>query len=263
MNPELNPELSHGDKPASVESAPQNFFSRLIGVWFSPGETFAEIGRAPRVLIPILLLMILTGLSAYMLTERYGYENMVRKQMESVAKSGLVPEARVEEMTRQAMTPSAVTRGKIQGAVSPAIVTLVILLILAGLFKAFSAILGVKNTFKQIFSVTAYSYLAVGLISTLVFAASIYLKDPTEIDLLNPVGSNLGAILGLMGVNLPKFVMGLASFIDVFSFWRLAILAIGYSAVSQKMKVGTAATFLVILYVIVALIGGAMASIFG
>jgi hypothetical protein len=29
------------------------------------------------------------------------------------------------------------------------------------------------------------------------------------------------------------------------------------------MKVGTAATFLVILYIIVALIGGAMASIFG
>jgi len=259
----MNPEISHTSNTAEPEPAPQNFFSRLIGVWFSPGETFAEIGRAPRVLIPILLLMILSGLSAYMLTERYGYENMVRKQMESVAKSGMVPEARVEEMTRQAMTPSAVTSGKIRGVVIPAIVTLVILLILAGLFKAFSAIVGVKNTFKQIFSVTAYSYLAIGLIFTLVFAASIYLKDPTEIDLLNPVGSNLGAVLGLMGVGLPKFVMGLASFIDVFSIWRLAILAIGYSAVSQKMKVGTAATFLVILYVIVALIGGAMASIFG
>jgi Yip1 domain len=259
----MNPEISYASKPAEPEPAPQNFFSRLTGVWFSPSETFAEIGRAPRVLIPTLLLMILAGLSAYMLTERYGYENMVRKQMESVAKSGLVPEDRVEEMTRQALTPSAVTQGKIRALLSPAIVTLVILLIMAGLFKAFSAIVGVKNTFKQIFSVTAYSYLAIGLIFTLVFAASIYLKDPTEIDLLNPVGSNLGAILGLMGVSLPKFVMGLASFIDVFSFWRLAILAIGYSAVSQKMKVGTAATFLVILYVIVALFGGAMASLFG
>ena len=36
------------DAPAAK---PQNFFSRLIGVIFSPGETFAEIGRAPRVLI--------------------------------------------------------------------------------------------------------------------------------------------------------------------------------------------------------------------
>src|SRR5262249_26482441 len=154
--------------PAEPEPAPQNFFSRLTGVWFSPGETFAEIGRAPRVLIPTLLLMILAGLSAYMLTERYGYENMVRKQMESVARSGMVPEERVEEMTRQAMTPSAVTRGKIQGVVSPAIVTVLILLILAGLFKAFSAIVGVKNTFKQIFSVTTYAFLAVALIYTLV-----------------------------------------------------------------------------------------------
>jgi hypothetical protein len=198
-----------------------------------------------------------------MLTNRYGYENMVRKQMESVAKSGFVSEDRVEEMVRQATTPSAIMRGKIQGVVTPPIITLVILLILAGLFKAFSAIVGAQNNFKQIFSVTAYAFLAIALINTLVFAASIYLKDPTEIDLLNPVGSNLGAILALMGVSAPKFVMGLASFIDVFSIWRLALLAIGYSAVSHKMKVGTAATFLVILYVIVALIGGAMASIFG
>lgn len=259
----MNPELSYASNPAEPESTPQNFFSRLIGVWFSPGETFAEIGRAPRVLIPTLLLMILAGISAYMLTERYGYENMVRKQMESVAKSGFVPEDRVEEMTRQATTPSAITRGKIQGIVTPAIMTLVILLILSGLFKALSAIMGVKNTFKQIFSVSAYSFLAIALIFTVVFAASIYLKDPAEIDLLNPVGSNLAAILALMGVSLPKFVMGMASFVDVFSIWRLAILAIGYSAVSQKMKVGTAATFLVILYVIVAMLGGAMASLFG
>jgi Yip1 domain len=260
----MNPELSSASQPAdAVEQAPLNFFSRITGVWFSPGETFADIGRAPRVLIPTLLVMILAGLSAYMLTERYGYENMVRKQMESVARSGLMSEAQVDEAIIRSTTPSAVTRGKIQGVVSPPIVTLVILLILAGLFKALSAIMGVRNTFKQIFSVTTYSFLAIALIFTLVFAASIYLKDPTEIDLLNPVGSNLGAILALTGLSLPKFVLGVASFVDVFSIWRLALLAIGYSAVSHKMKVGTAATFLVILYVIVALIGGAMASIFG
>ena len=31
----MNPELSYGEKPAGAEAAPQNFFSRLIGV-FSP-----------------------------------------------------------------------------------------------------------------------------------------------------------------------------------------------------------------------------------
>jgi hypothetical protein len=259
----MNPELSYASKPASEEPAPKNFFSRLTGVWFSPGETFAEIGGAPRVLIPALLLMILAGLSSYMLTERIGYENIVRKQMESVANSGLMSEAQAEGAIRQATAPSAVMRGKIQGVVTAAITILIFLLIVAGLFKAFSAIMGAQNTFKQVFSVTAYSFLAIALITTLILAVSIYLKDPAEIDMFNPVGSNLGAVLALMGVSLPKFVMGLASFIDVFSIWRLALLAIGFSAVSHKMKVGTAATFVVILYFIGALMGAGMASLFG
>lgn len=261
----MNPELSSASKPASEEPAPpsRNFFSHLIGVWFSPGAAFAEIGGAPRILVPILLLALLAGLNSYMLTERIGYENVVRKQMESVANAGLMSENQAEEAISKATTPAAAMQGKIQGFVSAAIVILVFLLITAGLFKAFSAIMGVGNTFKQVLSVTAYSFLAIALIHTLVFAASIYLKDPTEIDMFNPVGSNLGAILALMGVSLPKFVMGLASFIDIFSIWRLSLLAIGYSTVSRKMKVGTAAIFLIILYVIGALIGAAIASMFG
>jgi Yip1 domain len=261
----MNPELSSASTPASEAPTPppRNFFSHLIGVWFSPGAAFAEVGGAPRVLVPSMLLAIVVGLTAYMLTERFGYENMVRTQMESLARSGWVPEDRVEEMIRQSTTPAAVTRGKIQGALTPVIITLVIMLIVSGLFKAFSAMMGVENSFKHVFSVTAYSFLAIALVHILVFAASIYLKDPTEIDLLNPVGSNIGAILSLMGVGLPKYVMGLASYIDLFGIWRLTLLAIGYSAVSRKMKVGTAATFLIILYVIGALIGAAMLSMFG
>jgi hypothetical protein len=38
------------------EAKPQSLFSRVSGVVFSPSETFAEIGRAPRVLSPLLCL---------------------------------------------------------------------------------------------------------------------------------------------------------------------------------------------------------------
>ena len=81
----MNSELSYASNPANAEPepAPQNLFSRLIGIWFSPGETFAEIGRAPRVLIPTLLVIVLAGMSSYLLVGRYGYENIVRKQMGS------------------------------------------------------------------------------------------------------------------------------------------------------------------------------------
>jgi len=261
----MNSELSYASQPASAEPepAPQNHISRLVGVWFSPGETFAEIGRAPRVLIPTLILIILGGLGAYLVTERIGYENIVRKQMESMVRAGWIPEDKVEEAIQQSLTPTKVAMGKIQSGAGGAIGILVMLLVLAGLFKGFSLIMGTENTFKQVFSVTVYAYLAISLIATVVLLLSIYLKDPSEIDLYNPVGSNLGAVLPMMFDGLSKFVLGLASFIDIFGIWRIALLAIGYAAVTRKMKIGTAAGFLIVLYVIGAFIGASLASMFG
>ncbi len=261
----MNSELSYVSSPAAVEPepAPQNHISRLIGVWFSPGETFAEIGRAPRVLIPTLLLMILTSAGAYLLTDRYGYENIVRKQFESMVNSGMIPQEKADEIMKESLTPQKIAMGKIQSAAGGAIGIIVIMLIMAGLFKAYTMMMGSENRFKQVFSVTAYSYLAIGLIGTLVMLLSIYLKDPAEIDMYNPVGTNLGAILPMVVEGLPKFVLGLAAYVDIFGIWRIALLSIGYAAISKKMKTGTAAVFVIILYVISALLGAGMSSMFG
>lgn len=261
----MNSELSYAGQPANVEPepAPQNVFSRLVGVWFSPGETFAEIGRAPRWLIPMLLFVILSVAGIYLLTERYGRERMAREQIEMVVNSGWVPQERADEMIQQATTPAAINRGKITSTLGVAAWMAVMLLIVAGLLKAFSLMMGYENTFKALFSVTIFSFLAVGVFTTLVLLVTAWLKDPSEIDMLNPVGSNLAAVLGMAGVELPKFVMGLLSYVDVFGIWRLILLAIGCAAVTRKMKTGTAMGFLVVLYIIGALFGGAMASMFG
>src|SRR5262245_25847613 len=86
----MNPELSYASKPAGAEPepAPQNFFSRLIGVWFSPGETFAEIGRAPRMLAPILALMIIGGAVGYLMIDRIGVRGFFSQGFEQRVASG-------------------------------------------------------------------------------------------------------------------------------------------------------------------------------
>ena len=68
-----------GATASEAEPKPQNFCARLSGVLFTPGETFAEIGRAPRVLIPLLCLAILGGLTQFAVTNRFGFENIVKK----------------------------------------------------------------------------------------------------------------------------------------------------------------------------------------
>ena len=260
----MNSELSYISHPTNVEpeQAPQNLISRLIGVWFSPGEAFTEIGRAPRILIPALLLFVLAGATSYLVIDRYGYENVVRKQMESMVNAGWITQDKADELIREELAPSKVSAGKIQSGVIGAVWIVVLLTIMAGLFKAFTLMMGRGNRFKQIYSVTAYAYLATTLISTVVTLILIYLKDPADLDIYNPVASNLGAILPMMVEDLPKFVLGLASFVDVFVIWNLILLAIGYAAITHKMKTGTAVVFLVILYVIGAFVWASFLSLF-
>jgi hypothetical protein len=246
----------------AVAVKPQNFFSRLLGVYFSPGETFAEIGRAPRVLIPTLLFMLLAVVGSHFLVERYGRERIIRESMESMVSAGWLPQERADEAIKLSTTPAAIRRGRIQGIVTGAGMGLLMLLVTAGLFKLFSLLMGAENTFKQLLSVAAYAFLAVGLLSTAVLLLTVFLKDPAELDMTNPVSSNLGALLTMAGAGLPKFVIGLAAYIDVFTIWRLILLSIGFAAVSRRLKAGTAGIFLGLLLAVGAFLGAGMTSFF-
>jgi hypothetical protein len=260
----MNLERSYASQTESDTPKPeaQNFLNRLMGVWFSPGETFAEIGRAPRVLLPIILTMAMAAIGYYFTTQRIGYENLVRKQFEPMVSAGILTQERADELIAQSTTGSAVTRGKIQGVVFAALGMLVFILAVAGLLKLFTLLMGAETTFKRLLAVAAYTFVAIRLIQTLLTLIIIYLKDPDDIDIYNPIGSNLGAVLGWVGPELPKFVTALASWIDVFGIWQVALLSIGTAAVTPKMKTSTAAIFVSILYGICALIFSSMASFF-
>ena len=147
--------------------------------------------------------------------------------------------------------------GFIQWAIIP--------LIVAGLFKLISMVMGKENLFKPLFAVTVYTMLAIAILSTLVFVTTLYLKPVDEIDMQSLGTTNLGALLEmLVGKDgLPKFIMSLARWIDIFAIWMLALLSIGYAAVTRKLKTSTAAFTLGGLYATVALIGAIIAAVRG
>jgi hypothetical protein len=260
----MSSELSHANHSVNIEPAhtPRNLFGRLTGVWFSPGETFAEVGRGPRALIPTLLLIALVATGSYLLIERYGYENIVKETIDGMVSAGYLAPEKAGEAIQQSMAPNVVAGYKFQSCAIPAISILIAALIMSAFFRILVIIKGAQGTFKQLYSVTAYAFLAISLVHTAVLLITIYLKDPGDLDLYNPVASNLGALAPMMVVGLPKFVVRLLSYVDVFVVWRLIILAIGYSAITRKMKIGAAAGLLAVLHVIAAVIVAATASHF-
>lgn len=257
MNPELN--LPPQPAVAATETAPQNIFNRLVGVWFSPGETFAEIGRAPRVLIPMLILMVMGCLGGYLMVERIPLRTFFSPGFEQAVASGRMSQ---EEADRQLETMTTGPVGKFTKVSIPLIGLIqspIIALILVGICKLITMLSAGDNRFKPIFSVSLYTLLAIGLISTVLLVVVLFLKSPEDLDPNNLIGSNLAALLTLaFGKDgLPKFIMSLARWVDLFAIWMITLLSIGYAAVSRGVKTSTMAMGLGGIYTLLALCAAA------
>src|SRR5579863_6548914 len=146
--------------------------ARLIGVFFSPGATFADIARQPDFLVPLILLMVCSvGVTETMLA-KIGIEQIIRNQIEHSSRAS-------------SMTPEQIQQGIDQGAKIGAIFTHVIgflavpifLLIIAGVgMLIVSAIFGSPVSFKTAFSVASYANV-IFVLSSLMTLAMILFGD--------------------------------------------------------------------------------------
>lgn len=221
--------------PVFEESEPEpeklNELERLTGVFFSPGRAFADIARRPRWWIPIIISAVFSTLFINAVSRRVGWEaafrdtmtrnpfaqNMSPQQLERTVQA----QARVAEYLAYA-TP-----------VTSAIAVLFVALILMFLCDT---ILGADIGLKRMMGVVSYAYLAYvpyTLLATLV----VFLKDPRDFDLQNPLAFNVGAFLP---EDAPGWLLGLGTSLDLFSIWIVILLAIGIAAASRKMKFGKA-----------------------
>jgi hypothetical protein len=258
----MNPDLSHASGPATAaEPAPLTFFNRITGIWFSPGETFAEIGHVKGAfgtfMAPILALIILGATFGAVGIIRIGPENLKRaaeRQVQQLVDRGWIPQERAAEMLeRQNVSlPVAAT----WQAITWALIYVIFALIIAGIFKLISAIMGWENRFKHLLSVTLYTSLAVGIVFYLIGFILLFIKSPDEIRFETLVGSNLGAILSavLEEGAMSGFVKGLAMSVDVFAIWKIILLSIGFAAVSRKLKPGMVGAILGLLYALISLV---------
>jgi hypothetical protein len=242
---------------------PKNFFSRLGGTFFSPRDAFREIGLSPQVLIPIIVLMVISALVGFYLARTLDLESMMAEQFEQAIASGRITQEQAEQQI------ALVTKfAGVQFIAGAPLASLAMTLIIAAVFKLISSLIGVENKFKPVFAVTLYSMIAVSIVQSGLLVLVLYLKGPGGMDVANPnsvVASNLGVVLtGILGEDvLPKFFIKLAGYVDLFAIWMIALLAIGYAAVSRKLKTGRAAFWLGAVYAIVAVIGAAISSAFG
>ena len=229
---------------ATLQQAPEapekvNSFARIFGVIFSPKETFESIARKPTWLLPTILLCVVSMAFIIAFGSRPG---AWRAYMEAQFEKS----SRVQQLTAQQREQALETQLKYTPKVTPAVVPIIdfslVLIIAAAYWVVFSMGAGLKVSFKTSLGITAHAWVPF-ILSGLLAMIVVLLKDPSMIDLNNPLAADVGAYLP---TGTSKGLVAAGHSLDLFSFWVLALFAMGFSAVNpKKLKFGGALAWVV------------------
>jgi len=190
----------------------------------------------------------------YSVGHQIGWERVARQQLESNPRFLETPAEQREQGVQITMKILTVV-----SYVSPVVVVIFTLIMAGVLMLVFNAMLGARLRFVQVFAVVAYAGLA-RAIESILSIVMVYVKNPDQFDFQHPLAFNLGAFLP---EGSSKALLALASSIDLFTIWSIALLAIGLSKAAGKMTFGKALAGVAIPWGLLVMIGVIIAAIRG
>src|ERR1700682_1045085 len=206
---------------------------RIIGVFFSPKATFEDIVRKPSWVLPVVLLTLFSIGVSFAINQRINWREFISQQMEkSPQAANMSAEQKEQRIEGGAKCAPPVTYAI--GLLGPIIGILVVALVMWG---AYNLLGGANASYGTSFAITAHAFMT-GLLSSLLFILVLYLKPYGSVDLENPVATNLAAILS---DDSAKWLVALLKSFDIFTFWTLILLAIGFAATNPKKLRGSKA----------------------
>jgi Yip1 domain len=216
-----------------VEPPRKSFLGRFLGVFISPGETFADVARRPDFIAPLIILLVCSVAVTESVVAHIGMERILRIALEQRGQQ-LTP----EQFQRALGIQTVIVH------ISGVLALPIVLLVLAGLgLLIVNVMFGSQVSFLKAFSVTCYASL-VHVVEYAMGLAMVFLGDAEHFNVNGFIPSNPGFFLNPLETS--KVVMALASSVDLFTFWSLALLGMGFSAATDR-KVSTGKIILVLL----------------
>lgn len=216
---------------APPPQGPINHFGRIIGVFFSPKKTFEDVVQRPSWIAPVVLMSVLGLVVGFVMNQKINWRDVASKRIEESPRAAqLSPEQKEQQLNVSEKISRPIAYGI--GLFGP---ILAVVIVGGVMLLAYNLLGGANANFKVSMAIVSHAYV-VTLISSLLFILVLYLREPGTIDLDNPVATNLGAFFP---DGTTKWLEKLGSAIDVFSFWVLYLIALGYSAFNpRKLKLG-------------------------
>lgn len=232
-------------------------FARITGVFFEPAKTFQDVAERPRWIVPMVLIILVSIVYMALYTQHVGWERMFRHQLELSSRAAQMSPEQKEQLiaTQTRMGPIFGYVGAIVGVpIYVSICSAVLLAIVAGMMSA-------PVKYKQIFAIMSYAGLT-GLVSGILSIVVMFLKNPDDFNMQNPLVFNPGAFMD--PTTSSKFLYSLAGSLDLFVFWNIVLIAIGLKAAGgKKLSFGGALTAVILPWAVFVLGKSALAGMFG
>jgi hypothetical protein len=230
-------------------------FARLSGVFFEPQKAFADIAARPRWWVPMILLIVVSLAYTYSVAQRVGWERVVRQ---SVATNSRFQQLGAEEQQRSIERGAKFASGI--GYVAAVAGSPLNIAFIAGVLLLTSRMAGAQLSYRQLLAITSYAFL-----TSVIFVALgilvVYLKNPDDFNVQNPLGFNPGAYLDPSAT--PKWLASLAGSADLFAFWKIALLAVGIAAGERKLSFGRALAAVAMPWLVLVVVKAGWSSAFG
>jgi len=202
--------------------------SRLIGVFFEPGKTFADVAERPRWFVPLLISILFSVGYLYAFSSHIGWDSYIHRAMDNNPNIQRLSADQQQQAFNRAEQIAGV------GSTVSVIVALPLAIVLWGgiALGIVKGLLGVPIRFKQVFAALCYAGIVRTIYAVLSTIVMFLTKDPENFDVQNGFFSNPGAMMDPQTSS--KFLYVIASSLDVFTIWVILLAALGIKAAGGK-----------------------------
>lgn len=225
--------------PAPDPGPKPNPVQRIIGVIFSPDATMASIAKRPDWVLPLVLLLITSLAAGLIIAPRVDFASAARESLEQ--NKNTTPE-QIDKAVKITNT-----MGKVFSYLSP-VLSLIGLLIIAGVLLLAFRLFGGEGDYKQAFSVTCYASvpsIIKSVVTLIILVARGGIIPVTQ--LATMVRSNLGF---LADIKTNPMAFAIYSSFDIFSIWFLFLIIIGFAYLSRLSKAKSAGIIISLWFVV-------------
>lgn len=227
---------------ATSDEAPWPFPRRFVALFTSPKALFEHLEQRPSWLVPLLVTLLLVAVYVLVLWNPVILPNMLARFEEKDT-----PQNVVDMMTKNGLLFTL-----LPGVIFGAIVTFLTALIVQGIG---GFLLGGKLRYRQALSIVSHT----GLIALPAFAVMIPLalvSKTAQVSVGPGMMFNPETAEGFGG----RFIAQMASSIDVFKLWQVALTALGVSVIGRVDR-SKATVAMFVAYFVASLLGACLGSI--